>query len=228
MSYLLPAPSATSANDSTKVIAVESIKAVATSLSADVTLPAVGSNFSLEVNPPNLGTGQQGFEVGDRLILTEPINGFSNLNAVVEVASQSGITITVAQIAGLGNALEGSIFPVDTEITGQTRLPNIPTNALRALVSVALPIEAEAAAFDSGHELHLVAASLYQGQAIASAGYRLPTNSDIDLLLRNGYLLRSSGSMELANRDDIESFRIVSRCPLPFNPHIEVTYFGGL
>jgi hypothetical protein len=208
----------------------QSFRPVQTLVDAGFTMPAIGSSVTVSIAAIPGYSFTNAFVAGDTLIVSHVnANGFTQGVAYFEVVSISGSSLTMRSLTRTDSVAAGYVFPAETatgrtEITGQTRLPNIPTAARYAIVTASTTDEIEIAAFDSSSSYYQIAQALVGGQALAYIAIKLPTGQDIDFASRYGSKLRDAGHLEIFSAADLAATRIMSRTPLAVAPMFEVIY----
>jgi hypothetical protein len=211
-----------SAIDALPVLSSVTFSAVQTRITSAATVPAIGGTISVTVPSVAIAAG---FQLNDVVVLDQTTNGASSQRATFVVnGTPIGNTIILRYAPVTGDAAVGATFPANSELTGQTRLPNIPATAAYARVSVIASPALDAAYKTPSSPLNQIAVNLMSGEAMAYVNYAVTGNAQTDVVSQRGEHLGFTGFIELTNRADILATRLFSVTPEAIQPSFFVVY----
>jgi hypothetical protein len=208
------------------VIAVERVNIAQNKTAAAFTLPAINSNVAVTISPiaghPATNTL---YQVNDIVLTSQPdTRGFATKSAKFSVVSVAGNTVTLRLLSADAAAIGSPVFAIGAELTGQSRLPNIPVNATMAFVTPVMSIASRSASLNPSSTMNTVAQGLTAGDPLVYWGLKTAAGIDIDLESRYGAELGCGGYWGSENKTDLARWRCFCVTPLELQPSIEVVY----
>jgi hypothetical protein len=227
----LDAQSATTTSQ--PIIRVEYFKPIQTLIPAGIPagLPNVGQPITFTVTPIAGIASNVAFQANDIVVITDMTDAVANAVAYVQVVSVTGNTVSGTVSQRSNSAAAGTVFTAGastavrhTEISGQTRLPNIPATAVSAEVTAVESNQIAAASVTVSSPYQTVAQLLMGGWPLARAGCKIGGVADIDGVDRMGFNLSREAVKKFETRSEVDAARILSAAPMALLPILEVEY----
>jgi hypothetical protein len=218
----LPTPQTTGA-DQLPVLGSATFAPIQARIPSAFALPAIGATVTVAITPIATATALA-FRSGDIVVVDQAINGVTTQRATFVVnASPIGNNIVLRFQPVAGDATTGTML-AGSELTGQTRLPAIPSNATRAIVQTQASQALLTAEKTGASLLNPIAVNLMSGEPLAYLSFAAPGAPQTDLVTHTGLHLGVTGFQEATNAIDLGYARLFCTTPMALAPVCTVIY----
>jgi hypothetical protein len=187
------------------------------------TLPAIGGTVTVGITPISTPTALA-FRSGDIVVVDQAVNGVTTQRATFVVNAAPIVNSIVLRFQPVaGDATAGTIL-AGSELTGQTRLPAIPSNATRAIVQTQASQALLTAEKTGANLLNPIAVYLRSGEPLAYLSFAAPGAPMTDLVTHTGLHLGETGFQEITNAIDLGYARLFCTTPMALAPVCTVIY----
>ena len=188
------------------------------------TLPAIGQTVTVAITPIAATATNIAYQLNDVVVVDQHINGVTTQRATFVVnASPTGNNIDLRFQPVAGDATAGTIL-AGSELTGQTRLPNIPPTATRAIVQTQASQALLTAEKTGASPLNPIALNLMSGEPLAYPSFAALGAPQTDLVTHTGLHLGVTGFQDITNAIDLGYARLFCTTPMALAPVCTVIY----
>lgn len=221
-------PSQSGAITALPVLGAQSLLPVQAVISAAVTMPSIGGGATISLSPMTSLDGtaispSAVFLAGDLIQLSQyDAAGSTVREAYFSVTSVAGNVVTAQLLNRSGNtfvATTGDVFPVGSELTGQTRL-TAPVGATKGEIYVNDNLAFRIALVDTTNPRNRVASVIAQRFPLL----QVSTSGNVDPINSPGIPLTTFGEYALETAADITAVRIFCSTLFQFRPTLSIVY----